>query len=159
MLDGLTGALVVAVVNFLMVFLILGGLALSIKGLQRLVQALGLGTGQAAEVSGPAAEPPQDSQTPAHIAAITAAISEFTQLPPGSFKIDTIEPTAALHDQTASEAAVTPAQIAAMAAAIHEFTNLPQGAFRITTVRPVQAADTWKMAGRFEKMGLETEHR
>ena len=152
MLDGLTGALVVAVVNFLMVFLILGGLALSIKGLQRLVQALGLGTGQAAE-------PPQDSQTPAHIAAITAAISEFTQLPPGSFKIDTIEPTAALHDQTASEAAVTPAQIAAMAAAIHEFTNLPQGAFRITTVRPVQAADTWKMAGRFEKMGLETEHR
>jgi hypothetical protein len=47
--------------------------------------------------------------------------------------------------------------IAAIAAAIHEFTSMPKGSFRIVGIRPVGTPSAWKMAGRFELIGLDID--
>ena len=91
----------------------------------------------------------QADQTASHIAAIVAALQEFTGLPPGSFQVNTIEPI---------ERVIPPkAHIAAIAAAIHEFTSMPMESFRIVGIKPVGTVNVWKIAGRLELMGLEVD--
>ncbi len=154
MLEGLSGGLIVAVVNFLMVFLILGGLAGTLVALRKVVQFLEKPTQEMkseSTVITPEPEPlSQENQIKTHIAVIIAAIQEFTGLSPGSFRIDKIEPI--------EKALIAPQlHIAAIAAALHEFTSMPQGAFRIVGIKPIETANAWKMAGRFELMGLDID--
>jgi hypothetical protein len=92
-------------------------------------------------------------QTKPLIAVILTALQEFTTLPPGSFRIDHIEPIGEVVNVQ------TQAHIAAISAAIHEFTSMPMGSFRIVGIKPVGTIiNTWKMAGRLELMGLEIDH-
>jgi hypothetical protein len=161
MLEELLEALIVAAGNFVMVFLVLGGLAGAIVGLKRLVQfwererskttpdpRVRLETASESRKRSPEPEQPQKNQTESHIVAILAAIEEFTGLPLGSFQIDTIEPL--------EKVPVSP-HIAVIAAAIHEFTSMPQGAFRIVGIKHLGTVDIWKMAGRLELMGFDVD--
>jgi hypothetical protein len=104
------------------------------------------------EVTSLEPQPPvQADQTQVHLAAILAALQEFTGLPSGSFQIDKIE---CLGDAASVR---MKAHIAAIAAAIHEFTSLPVESFRIVGVKPIGTVNMWKMAGRLELMGLEMD--
>lgn len=158
MLEGFSGGLIIAIIDFLMVFLVLGGLAAMIVGLKKVVAFLEIrkvkSLPEPQPVSPkPVTEPPgQTDEIKAHIAAILVAVQEFTSLPAGSFKIDRIEPI-----DTAS--APTKAQIAAIAVAIHEFSSMPMGSFRITAVKPLRRVNTWKIAGRLELMGMDVDVR
>ncbi len=92
MLEGISGAVIVAVIDFLMVFLVLGGLAVVIVGLQKFVQLL---EKPAAETElKPGSVSPQSSQVNqihAHIAAITAAMYGFTSRSPEAFRIEDVK--------------------------------------------------------------------
>jgi hypothetical protein len=98
-LTGISGGIIVAIVDFLMVFLILGGLMLAIQGLKKLVTYFGkpkiipeaqpqTAVSEPVPVSPPSAGIPQ---TNAHIAAIAAAIYEFTSMPEGSLRIVSVQ--------------------------------------------------------------------
>ena len=158
MLEGISGGLIVAIVDFFMVFIVLSGLAGTVWLLHKFVASL---EGQAVA---PAPEPVPVPPTPtkrdevkAHIAAILAALCEFTSLTPGSFTIDKITPLDTVPVLTQpTQALLSKAHIAAIAIAIHEYTSLPMGSFRITTVKPLRSPNTWKMAGRLELMGIDT---
>ncbi|MBD3305274.1 hypothetical protein GF339_02880 [candidate division KSB3 bacterium] len=147
MLEGFSGGLVVAIVDFFMVFLVLTGLAGAIVGLRKLTELLEQtetipmgGT----PVSEPAVTPPpaptEERPNKADIAAILAAIQEFTSLPVGSFTIDSIESleTPSPHSQTA-ESGQQEAHIAAILAAVQDFTSLPVGSFTIDSIIPLEA--------------------
>ena len=103
------------------------------------------------KVTSPEPQPVQADQTPAQLAAILAALQEFTGLPAGSFQINTIE---CLGDAASVR---MKAHIAAIAAAIQAFTSLPVESFRIVGVKPIGTVNMWKMAGRLELMGLEMD--
>jgi Na+-transporting methylmalonyl-CoA/oxaloacetate decarboxylase gamma subunit len=154
MLEGLSEGFIVAVANFLLVFLILGGLAGILVALRKVVlfleKPVRKTTPEPAVVPTEPEPSSQEDQTQPHIVAILAAIHEFTGWPLGSFQIDTIE---SIQDVP------VPAQshIAAIAAAIHEFTSMPQGALRIVGIRHIGPANAWKMAGRLELMGLDID--
>ncbi|PIE32887.1 hypothetical protein CSA56_13910 [candidate division KSB3 bacterium] len=168
MLKGFSGGIIVAVVDFIMVFVVLGGLAGVIVGLQRFVAFW-----QANFEETPAAPTPQTAPAPpqqpavaalpaegmkSHIAAMLAALCEFTLLEPGTFKIDKIVPLGAVPvgAQTIT-APLSNAQIAAIALALHEYTSQPMGSLRITGIKHLGRATTWKTAGRLEQMGLTQE--
>ena len=154
MLEGLSRGFIVAVTNFLTVFLVLGGLAGVLVALRKIVESFE----KPAQETMP--EPPivspepetssQEDQMEPHIVAILAAIQESTGLPLGTFQIDMIEPV---------QEVLVSAQphIAAIAAAIHEFTSMPQGSLRIVGIKHVGTANAWKMAGRLELMGLDID--
>jgi hypothetical protein len=154
MLEGLSEGFIIAVANFLLVFLILGGLAGVLVALRKVVLFLERPaqetTPEPAIVSHEAELSPQEDQIPSHIVAILAAIQDFTGWQLGSFQIDTIE---SIQDVP------VPAQphIAAIAAAIHESTSMPQRTLRIVGIRHVGPANAWKMAGRLELMGLDID--
>jgi len=154
MLEELSGGLNIAVINFLMVFLVLGGLAGVLVALKKLLQFWekpAQETTPEPTVVLPEPEPSsQENLMKSHIAVILAAIQEFIGLPPGSFRIDKIEPIQKVNVPTQPH-------IAAIAAAIHEFTSMPQGSFRIVGIRHVGTANVWKIAGRLELMGLEVD--
>ncbi|GAK58461.1 hypothetical protein U27_05435 [Candidatus Vecturithrix granuli] len=157
MLEGFGGGVIVAIVDFFMVFLVLGGLSAMIMGLERIIAQW---ERRAAVPSAPpetipaqkAVAPPEKDQTmTAHIAAISAAIQEYTGLAPGSFKIDTITPYETMPAKT-----LNPAHIAAISAALYEYASLPKaGSFQITGITHLGNVSSWKMAGRMELMGSE----
>ena len=97
MVEGLSGGIVIALVDFVMVFLILGGLMLAIRGLKRLVESFEkppvIAEPQAkAVIQEPITPAPVGiPQTHAHIAAIAAALYEFTSMPEGSLRIVNIQ--------------------------------------------------------------------
>jgi hypothetical protein len=154
MLEGLSRGFIVAITNFLMVFLVLGGLAGVLVALRKIVEFFGKRSQK------PTPEPPtvsakpeplsQDDQMEPHLVAILAAIQEFTGLPLGTFQIDMIESV-----QGVSVSAQP--HIAAIAAAIYEFTSMPQGSLRIIGIKHIGTANAWKMAGRLELMGLDID--
>lgn len=158
MLEGFSGGIIVALVDFFMVFIVLGGLAAAIVGLRKIVGywersstvAVPQPKAVPSQEPGPPPESEKDRTTAAHIAAILAAIQEFTGLPIGSFKIDTIEPTEAV-----AREGINPAHIAAISAAIYEYGSLPAGSFRIAGIKHLGSTSSWKMAGRMELMGIE----
>lgn len=138
MLQGIGGGIILAVVNFLMVFLVLGGLAGMLVGLKRLFQFWEGRQGQHAAPSEHVAdtgsasleEVPHDQQNKKHLAAITAALHEFTSLPAGALRIDTIEPLDNIpvsHNQV----------LAVITAALHHYLEAPEGTFTLHSVEPV----------------------
>jgi Na+-transporting methylmalonyl-CoA/oxaloacetate decarboxylase gamma subunit len=159
-MEGFSGGLIVAVVDFFMVFLVLSGLALAIKGMQGAIALFEPKEQPKTELPKPEPTPPQTEgpAMKAHIAAIFAAIQEYTGLPAGAFKIDRIEPV---------DLAMQPisgiqnkAHVAAIAAAINEYTAMPEGSFRITGIKPLgSTTNSWKIAGRLELMGTDTESK
>ena len=163
-MEGLWGGLVVACIDFLMVFLVLGGLALVIGGLKRVADVLE--PQETSEVPPrtkpvhPAAEPSQTDKMPeTHIAAILTAIQQFTSLPPGTFTIDSIEPVHAeyVSELTGEQARLRKALIAAITVAIHEYTLMPMGSFQITGLKSLGRVNPWKIAGRLELMGIDAQ--
>ncbi|MCP4404099.1 MAG: hypothetical protein GY801_43185 [bacterium] len=160
-LEGISGGLIVAFVDFLMVFVVLGGLAGVIVLLRKFVGFWQENFEQTAQIAAPKAVPavapspvesvaaPQEMK--AAIAAILAALCEYTSLTPGSFKIDKIEPLGA-HASLMTQAPLHPAHVAAISIAIHEFLSAPMGTFQITGIRNLGSASSWKMAGRMEQM-------
>lgn len=103
MLEGFSGGLIIAFVDLLMVFLVLGGLAAAIVGLQKSLQWFGAANENDKDtinesamntVSTPVTPQtiPSASLQHTQIAAIAAAIHEFTSLPAGSFRIVGIKP-------------------------------------------------------------------
>lgn len=157
MLEGFTGGIIVAIVDFFMVFIVLGGLAAAIVGLQKIIaywehKPEAAPSRETVLPSPTLPEPEKDRTVSAHIAAIFAAIQEFTGLPVGSFKIDTITPTEAV-----SREAIDPAHIAAISAAIYEYAALPAGSVRISGIKYLGSVSSWKMAGRMELMGIDSK--
>jgi Na+-transporting methylmalonyl-CoA/oxaloacetate decarboxylase gamma subunit len=137
MLQGIGGGIILAIVNFLMVFLVLGGLAGVLVGLKRLVQFWeGRQNQQAApseQIAGTGKASPETPLTQSDkklMAAITAALHEFTSLPVGALQIDTIEPL--------GEVPVPNNQLlAVITAALHQYLETPEGAFTIRAVEPI----------------------
>jgi Na+-transporting methylmalonyl-CoA/oxaloacetate decarboxylase gamma subunit len=161
MLEGFTGGIILALIDFFMVFVVLSGLAGTVWLLHKFVVSL---EGQAvspAPESAPAVAPPVSSErdeVKAHIAAILAALCEFTSLTPGSFKIDQMVPLDTVLEVLQPAQALLPkAHIAAIAIAIHEYTSLPMSSLRITGIKPLGRPNAWKMAGRLELMGIDTD--
>lgn len=160
-LEGISGGLIVALVDFLMVFVVLGGLAGVIVLLQKFVVYWHENFEQTPAIAAPKAAPavaPAPAETAAAspdmkatIAAILAALCEYTSLTPGSFKIDKIEPLGA-NASVSSLAPLNPAHIAAISIAIHEYLAAPMGTLQITGIRHLGSASSWKMAGRMEQM-------
>jgi hypothetical protein len=191
-MEGLSGGIVVAIVDFLMVFIVLGGLAGMLVALRKFIQVWGQLPQKTTpseipgESSAPGLDTSQEQQARVCIAAITAAIQEFTALPEGAFHIDYIQPLVEM------SSVMTSSQIAAIIAATQQFTGLPLGAFQIEYIEPVSSvaqqshiiaiaaamheylsappgtfriikrpplgmANTWKMAGRLELMEIESE--
>jgi Na+-transporting methylmalonyl-CoA/oxaloacetate decarboxylase gamma subunit len=156
-LEGLSGGIIVAIVDFFMVFIVLGGLAGVIVLLQKFVAYWQENFEQAPAAAAPAVAPApaeiaaatQDMKTT--IAAILAALCEYTSLAPGSFKIDKIE-TLGSNVSVSSPTALNPAHVAAISIAIHEFLAAPMGSLQITGIRHLGSASSWKMAGRMEQM-------
>lgn len=171
MLQDLGTGLIVAIVNFVMVFLVLGGLASVLIGLKHLIsywearqtpKTPPASTGPSALPQTP--QPHQDHQK--HLAAVTAALHEFTGQPVGALRIESIEPlaqapasqnqtlaviTAALHQFIGNPAgspatgAVAPIQSSTLAT--------PAGAFPIAGTHAIGAVNTWKIAGRLDAVG------
>jgi Na+-transporting methylmalonyl-CoA/oxaloacetate decarboxylase gamma subunit len=159
MLEGFSGGIILAIIDFFMVFLVLSGLAGAVWLLHKVVSSLeGQAVSPAPEL---AVVPPvstERDEVKAHIAAILAALCEFTSLTPGSFKIDNIVPLNAVPEGIQPAQGPLPKEhIAAIAIAIHEYTSLPMRSFRITQVKPLGRPNTWKMAGRLELMGIDTD--
>ena len=77
----------------------------------------------------------QDRQIKPQLAAILVAMQEYLALPPGSFRIDKIEPIEQFPISTQP-------QLAAMSAA------------RRAGIQSVGTVNAWKMAGRLEIMGI-----
>jgi Na+-transporting methylmalonyl-CoA/oxaloacetate decarboxylase gamma subunit len=138
MLQGIGGGIILAIVNFLMVFLVLGGLAGVLVGLKRLVEfwegrqsRQTAPSEQIADTGKASLETPQQTQDDKkHLAAITAALHEFTSLPAGTLQIETIEPL--------DEVPVPNNQIlAVITAALHHYLETPEGTFTIRSVEPI----------------------
>jgi Na+-transporting methylmalonyl-CoA/oxaloacetate decarboxylase gamma subunit len=92
MLEGFWGGVIVSVVNQVMVFLVLGGLACSILVVQRLVAAFESRARRAAAPPAAPATPaapvePTASPRPAAIAAIMAAVHEYSGAAPGTLRL------------------------------------------------------------------------
>lgn len=160
-LEGLSGGIIVAIVDFLMVFVVLGGLAGVIVLLKKFVAYWQENFEQVPQAAAPKAAPaaapapvvaPQDMKTT--IAAMLAALCEYTSLTPGSFKIDKIEPLGA-NVSVASQAPLDQAHVAAISMAIHEYLAVPMGSLQITGIRHLGSASSWKMAGRMEQMSAK----
>ena len=161
MLHAFGQGIVVAFVDFILVFLILGGLAGVIKLLERFMLFWEAGMAgvsaasqrqQATATPTPVVEPElpalSQEEMKTHVAVLTATVSEFTSLTPGTFKIDYITPCGT---QAATAEMPLPArQVAAIAGAMHEFLAAPAGSLRITGIQPVGAVSPWKVAGRIE---------
>jgi len=97
-------------------------------------------------------------QMKAHIAAIVAAVHEFTGLPVGAIQITNIEALDSASTALADLVAAPPAkaQIAAITAALYEFLAVsPTAPVRITSIKPIRTVSAWKMAGRLELMGMD----
>lgn len=140
-LEGLSGGIIVSLVDFVMVFLILGGLAWAVKGLEKFVafwenkQPASTPVAQVAPtLAMPEALPPID--VPAHLAAVTAAICDYTGLTPGSFVITKFEPIGYLAPVPGAPVDLS-AHLAAMTAAISSYTGLQPGSFKIDSLRPL----------------------
>ena len=152
-----------------MVFLVLGGLAGVIVLLQKFVVYWQETFGETPAAPAPKAVPtvsqkpvevPTETPAPvgdikARIAAILAALCEFTSLEPGTFKIDKIEAIAT--PPLSQPAPLNKAHIAAIAVAIHEFTSMLMGSLQITGIKHLGSTTTWKMAGRMELMGMDND--
>ena len=157
MLEGFSGGLIVALVDFFVVFLVLGGLAAAIQGFKKLVEhwerKTTVSTTQPEPISRQEAivSAEKDRTTPTHIAAILAALQEFTGLPAGSFKVDAITPC-----ETMPAEFLNGAQVAAVSAALHEYASLPAGSFRMNGMTRFGSVSPWKMAGRMELMNMES---
>jgi hypothetical protein len=106
MLQGFWGGVIVSVVNQLVVFLVLGGLACSIVLVRKLVGLIERRTRAASPPAAPArpAPPRPPSAAPAApalaapsapIAAIAAAVHEFTGAAPGTLRIVSVTPLGA----------------------------------------------------------------
>ncbi len=165
-MEGIWGGLVIALIDFLMVFIVLSGLALVIKGLKNVVAMIehqpsvqeAAQVAQLASHPEPAGEPPQpqpEKTSDTHIAAIVTAMQQFTSLAPGTFTIDWIEPVEAEDIAGLTSERQHKALIAAITAAIHEYTLLPAGSFQITGIEPLGHVTPWKVAGRLEAMGID----
>jgi Na+-transporting methylmalonyl-CoA/oxaloacetate decarboxylase gamma subunit len=92
MLDGFWGGVILSVVNQAMVFLVLGGLACSILLVRRLVATLESRPRPAAApppapVKPPAPAEPAESSRGATVAAIMAAVHEFSGAAPGTLRL------------------------------------------------------------------------
>ncbi|PID56281.1 hypothetical protein CSB45_12180 [candidate division KSB3 bacterium] len=158
-LEGFSGGLIIAFVDFFMVFLVLGGLSGVIVLLKKFVvywqenfeqgQHIAASKPPVQEAPSARVTAPQDMKTA--IAAILAALCEYTSLTPGSFKIDTIEPLGA-NTGVSSQALLNPAHVAAVSIAIHEYLAAPMGSLQISAIRHVGSVSSWKMAGRMEQM-------
>lgn len=143
-LEGLSGGIIVSLVDFVMVFLILGGLAWAVKGLEKFVafwenkQPASMPGEPVAQVSPTHAAseslPPID--VPAHLAAVTAAICDYTGLTPGSFAITKFEPIGYLAPAPGAPVDIS-AHLAAITAAISSYTGLKPGSFKIDSLRPL----------------------
>lgn len=194
MLQGIGGGIILAIVNFLMVFLVLGGLAGVLFGLKRALalweRRQELKAASSSELAADQASlqeaAAQTHHTKQHLAAITAALHEFTAQPAGTLRIDSVEPleetpvsqnqagaviSAAMHQYLTTPTgsfvidSVTPvhggappttAMYAAISAALHEYLATPDGTFRIVRIQSAAPMNTWKMAGRFDALGLDT---
>ena len=140
-MEGLSGGIIVAIVDFLMVFTVLGGLAGLLIGMRHVLQGIEKKPQPAAPSSEKAAKAlekktlpdSQEHQTLTHLAAISAAIQEFTSLEPGTFQIDFIESL----EYTPLKTEDT--HIAAITAAVTEYTELPEGSFHIKSIEPISA--------------------
>ena len=145
MLQEFGKGLVVSGVDFIMVFLVLGGLAWAVKCLEKFVAYLELP--QAAKTPAlpvPAAVseavPAQLINVSEHLAVITAALCAHTGLTPGAFKIDAVQPLGAQPVDAA-------AHLAALTAALSAHTGLTPGAFTINYITPlggVPTAQAWE---------------
>ncbi len=142
MLQGIGGGIILAIVNFLMVFLVLGGLAGVLIGLKRLIhyweEQQSLNAPPSGQLdAGPAAslEAPQAQEDKKRLAAITAALHEFTSQPAGALRIESIEPLAEVPASQNQPLAV-------ITAALHHHLETPEGSLTIDSVTPVQATDT-----------------
>ncbi len=163
-MEGFWGGLVIAIIDFFMVFLVLGGLAIVIAGLKKVASMLeeqktsDIGQVEMLAPELVSALQPEDRTTDTHIAAILAAIQEFTSLPLERLKIDSIESvtTEELHSIQAG-GQQKKALIAAISVAIHEFTSLPMSSFRITGIKPLGRMNPWKIAGRLELMQMDAD--
>ena len=185
--QGIGGGIILAIVNFLMVFLVLGGLAGVLVSLKWLIQSLEKPQNQKAapservtETGSESLEAPHDQDQEKHLAAITAALQEFTSQPAGALRIDSVEPldappvstnqhlaviTAALHHYLETPEGslgidyIRPMTVdpifVAISAALHEYLATPEGSFRIVRIQPVGTVNTWKMAGRLDLMGFD----
>ncbi len=146
-LEGLYGGIIVSLVDFAMVFLILGGLAWAVKGLEKFVAFLE--APQSAPKPAmptpviPASMPPID--VPAHLAAVTAALCDYAGLTPGSFAITKIEPIGYLVPAQGAPINV-PAHLAAITAAVSSYTGLTPGSFEIDSLTPLNMP-TWLTYG------------
>lgn len=143
-LEGLSGGIIVSLVDFVMVFLILGGLAWAVKGLEKFVAfwenkrpAAVSGEPAAQVVPMPAAPeslPPID--VPAHLAAVTAALCDYTGSTPGAFAITKFEPIGYLAPVPGAPVNIS-AHLAAITAAVSSYTGLQPGTFKIDSFRPL----------------------
>ena len=163
-MEGIWGGLVIALIDFLMVFLVLGGLALTINGLKKVVDILEPHvTAQEAPRVAPVVKQPvaaEELSQPGtlletQIAAIVTAIQQFTSLPPGTFTIDWIEPVDAEDVAGFTSVRQHNALIAAITIALHEYTLLPVGSFQITGIEALGHVNPWRVAGRLEAMGVD----
>ena len=159
MLQEFGKGLVVSGVDFIMVFLVLGGLAWAVKCLEKFVAYLELPqTAKAPALPVPAevseAVPAQPINVAEHLAVITAALCAHTGLTPGAFTINYITPLGGVPTAQAWESPdmISEAQVAAIIAAIQDFSGAPVNALSVTEITPVGRADTWKLAGRIELM-------
>ena len=135
MLQEFGKGLVVSGVDFIMVFLVLGGLAWAVKCLEKFVAYLELPHAAKtpalpvpAEVS--EAVPAQPINVAEHLAVITAALCAHTGLTPGAFTIDAVRPLGA-------QPVDATAHLAALTAALSAHTGLTPGAFTINYVMPL----------------------
>ncbi len=140
MLERIGEGIILAIVNILMVFLVLGGLAGVLFGLKRLIQyweewqrpkAASPGQLNAGRAASPEAS--QNQQNTQHLAAITAALQEFTSQPAGTaLRIESIE---SLADAPVSQNQT----LAVITAALHQYLEAPEGSFTIDSVTPIRS--------------------
>ena len=140
-LEGLSGGIIVSLVDFVMVFLILGGLAWAVKGLEKFVifwenKQPAAAPGEPAVQIAPTPESLPPIDVPAHLAAVTAAICDYTGLTPGSFAITKFEPIGYLAPAPGMPVDIS-AHLAAITAAVSSYTGLKPGTFKIDSIRPL----------------------
>ena len=142
-LEGLSGGIIVSLVDFVMVFLILGGLAWAVKGLEKFVAFWEMR--QTTTPPEPAAtveptsaipQPMPPIDAPAHLAAVTAALCDYTGLTPGSFAITKFEPIGYLAPVPGAPVDIS-SHLAAITAAVSSYTGLKPGSFKIDSLRPL----------------------
>ena len=134
-LHGIGGGLILAIVNFLMVFLVLGGLASVLIGLKRLLvywedQQRLMKSAPPGHISTTGRTATSKDPQKQHMAVITAALHEYTSQPAGALRIESVEPLA--------EAPVsTNHTLAVITAALHHYLETPAGSFLVDSVTPI----------------------